>query len=98
MGLRHANKTCVDYVAVKTRKCFCWGGKSLNPQGMEFLQERSLPVAPAVHSACELLGMDPIYVANEGKVVVVVPAEQADEMMLMGMRQAIKCSRWSPKH
>lgn len=40
--------------------------------------ERLLPVRRAVGSACEVLGMDPIYVANEGKVVVVVPAEQAD--------------------
>ena len=32
-------------------------------------------------SACEMLGMDPLYVANEGKVVVVVPADQADRAL-----------------
>ena len=41
------------------------------------LQETSLPVAPSVAGACELLGIDPLYVANEGKVVVVVPEEEA---------------------
>ena len=41
------------------------------------VDETSLPVDRAVASACEILGMDPFYVANEGKVVVVVPPEQA---------------------
>lgn len=40
--------------------------------------ESDLPVNRLVASACELLGMDPVYVANEGKVCVVVPPEQAD--------------------
>ena len=43
------------------------------------LDETLLPVAPAVTGACDLLGIDPLYVANEGKVVVaVVAAEEAD--------------------
>ena len=42
------------------------------------LDERSLPVRPAVAGACELLGLDPLYIANEGKMVAVVPAEDAD--------------------
>lgn len=41
------------------------------------LDERQVPVNPAVRSACELLGMDPFYVANEGKLVALLPAEQA---------------------
>jgi hydrogenase expression/formation protein HypE len=41
------------------------------------LDERSIPVAPAVSGACELLGIDPLYVANEGKVVVVVAPEDS---------------------
>ncbi len=41
------------------------------------LEETSIPVAPAVAGACELLGIDPLYVANEGKVVIVVPPEEA---------------------
>ena len=42
------------------------------------LDEQSLPVQPAVAAACELLGIDPLYVANEGKLVAVVPPDQAD--------------------
>lgn len=42
------------------------------------LDERSLPVSGPVAGACELLGLDPLYIANEGKMVAVVPAEDAD--------------------
>ena len=42
------------------------------------LQEAALPMRRAVGGACDLLGIDPLYVANEGKVVAVVPAEEAD--------------------
>ncbi|MBW3547100.1 MAG: hydrogenase expression/formation protein HypE [Actinobacteria bacterium] len=42
------------------------------------LDEVSLPVRPAVNGACEILGIDPLYVANEGKLVAVVPPEQAE--------------------
>ena len=42
------------------------------------LDELAIPVAPAVAGACELLGIDPLYVANEGKLVAVVPADEAD--------------------
>ena len=41
------------------------------------LQEAALPLHRAVVGACDLLGIDPLYVANEGKLVAVVPAEQA---------------------
>jgi len=42
------------------------------------LDESLLPVAPAVVGACDLLGIDPLYVANEGKVVVVVAPDEVD--------------------
>ena len=42
------------------------------------LDEAALPVRPIVTGACDLLGIDPLYVANEGKVLAVVPAEEAD--------------------
>ncbi len=42
------------------------------------LFERSIPVRPAVRAACELLGFDPLYVANEGKLIAVVGREEAD--------------------
>jgi hydrogenase expression/formation protein HypE len=42
------------------------------------LDEASIPVDPAVNGACDLLGIDPLYVANEGKVVAVVAAQETD--------------------
>ncbi len=42
------------------------------------LDEAALPVREQVAGACELLGLDPLYVANEGKLVAVVDAAQAD--------------------
>ena len=45
------------------------------------LQESSLPIRGIVNGACEILGIDPLYVANEGKVLAVVPPEQADDAL-----------------
>ena len=45
------------------------------------LDEESIPVRPAVAAACELLGFDPLYVANEGKLVAIVPPESAPEVL-----------------
>lgn len=42
------------------------------------LEEDALPVDPAVAGACDLLGIDPLYVANEGKLVAVVAPDEAD--------------------
>ncbi|MDO5627056.1 MAG: hydrogenase expression/formation protein HypE [Mobilicoccus sp.] len=42
------------------------------------LAEADLPVAPVVAGACDILGIDPLYVANEGCFVAVVPADEAD--------------------
>ena len=41
------------------------------------LQERALPLKPEVRGACEMLGLDVLYMANEGKLVAVVPHEAA---------------------
>ncbi len=48
--------------------------------GME-IDERKLPIRTEVQSACELLGLDPVYVANEGKAVFFVAAEAADQAL-----------------
>jgi hydrogenase expression/formation protein HypE len=45
------------------------------------LEESNLPVRPEVNAACEMLGLDPLYVANEGKVVVLVAPEDADQVL-----------------
>ena len=42
------------------------------------IEETKLPVRPAVRAACELLGLDPLFVANEGKMVAFVAADKAD--------------------
>jgi len=42
------------------------------------IRERDVPVKPQVNAACEFLGLDPLYVANEGKLVAVVPHDIAD--------------------
>jgi hydrogenase expression/formation protein HypE len=42
------------------------------------VEEPTLPVNPAVRAACEMLGLDPFHVANEGKLVAVLPAALAD--------------------
>ena len=41
------------------------------------LEEAAIPVLPQVDAACELLGLDPLYVANEGKLIAICPAECA---------------------
>ncbi len=45
------------------------------------LDEASIPVRPEVQSACELLGLDPVYVANEGKAVFFVAPEAAERVV-----------------
>lgn len=40
-----------------------------------------IPVKPEVHGACEVLGIDPLYVANEGKLIAVVPDNRAEEIL-----------------
>jgi hydrogenase expression/formation protein HypE len=45
------------------------------------LVEDEIPVDGAVRGLCELLGLDPLYLANEGKLVVVVPPDQAEEVL-----------------
>ncbi|WSJ19945.1 hydrogenase expression/formation protein HypE [Nocardia sp. NBC_01327] len=50
------------------------------------LDERKLPVPPEVRDACGLLGLDPMYVANEGKLIAFVAPEDADRV-LAAMRE-----------
>jgi len=45
------------------------------------IAERSIPVRAEVAAACELLGLDPLYVANEGKLVAIVDAADADRLV-----------------
>jgi hydrogenase expression/formation protein HypE len=45
------------------------------------LDEQSLPISQEVRGACEILGLDPLYVANEGKLLAVVPKEDANNVL-----------------
>ena len=45
------------------------------------LDEESIPVRDIVRSACELLGLDPLYLANEGKLLAVVAPQDADRVL-----------------
>ena len=57
---------------------------ALSRVGIE-IEETSLPVRQEVRGACEMLGLDPLYVANEGKLLALVPAQDA-ERVLQAMR------------
>lgn len=46
------------------------------------LVEEQLPLSPSVEGVCEMLGLEPLYLANEGKVLVIVAPEMADEVLL----------------
>jgi len=45
------------------------------------IRERDLPIHEPVRGACEILGLDPLYLANEGKLIAVVPAADADRVL-----------------
>jgi hydrogenase expression/formation protein HypE len=51
-----------------------------------FLREQSIPIRETVRGACEVLGLDPLYVANEGKLLALVAPEMA-EAVLQQMRK-----------
>ncbi len=54
---------------------------ALASQQAVVLEETALPVRPEVAGACEILGIDPLYVANEGKLIAVVSPEAASEAL-----------------
>jgi hydrogenase expression/formation protein HypE len=45
------------------------------------LFSQNIPVSPEVHGACEVLGIDPLYVANEGKLIAIVESVMADAIV-----------------
>ena len=65
--------------------------------------ERAMPVPAEVRDACGLLGLDPLYVANEGKLVAFVPPEHADRVLAAMRaheygRDAAAIGRCVPEH
>jgi len=68
--------------------------------------ERQIPVHTAVRAACDMLGFDPLYVANEGKLIIILPSAEVDaaldamrhtqygeEAMLIGQVKAVPAAR-----
>jgi hydrogenase expression/formation protein HypE len=45
------------------------------------ISESAIPVKMQVNAACEFLGLDPLYVANEGKLIAICPAEDAERLL-----------------
>jgi hydrogenase expression/formation protein HypE len=50
------------------------------------VREKAIPIAPEVDAACELLGLDPLAMANEGRFVLFLPAHQADRALAVLQR------------
>ena len=46
-----------------------------------FIEEEKIPVDEEVRAACEILGLDPLYIANEGKLVAIAQREDADKIL-----------------
>ena len=53
------------------------------------IREPDVPVLPAVQEACELLGFDPLYVANEGRMVLFLPAAQVETALAVLRRHPV---------
>jgi hydrogenase expression/formation protein HypE len=53
------------------------------------LFEEAIPVRPEVRGACELLGIDPLYIANEGKVLVIAAADHAAQLLTSMQRNPL---------
>lgn len=51
-----------------------------SPLGIE-IDEKLIPVNPSVQASCDMLGLDPMYCANEGKLIAVVEKENADKVL-----------------
>lgn len=56
------------------------------------IHEMSLPINTGVKSACDLLGIDPLYIANEGIMIVIVPGDKAEKAL-----NAIRSSKHGAK-
>jgi hydrogenase expression/formation protein HypE len=64
------------------------------------LDESEIPVRPEVHAACELLGLDPLYVANEGKFILIVASNQVNAVLekLQALRGGTEARRIGEVH
>ena len=56
------------------------------------LQEAAIPVREEVRGACEMLGLDPLYVANEGKMIAIVEADAAEPLLAAMRKNPLGCN------
>ena len=63
-------------------------------RGLEIIEEK-IPLKDEVAGACELLGFDPLYLANEGKLLAFVSADSTDAVLkaIRSLRQGCRCYR-----
>ncbi|NVB40869.1 hydrogenase expression/formation protein HypE [Pseudenhygromyxa sp. WMMC2535] len=59
----------------------CLNELALSSEVGMVVDERALPVRREVHGFCEILGLDPVHLANEGKLVAAVPPDQAERAL-----------------
>ncbi|MGC9064153.1 MAG: hydrogenase expression/formation protein HypE, partial [bacterium] len=45
------------------------------------IYESEIPISPSVENACNLLGLDPLYIANEGKLIAIAPKDKANKLL-----------------
>ncbi len=57
-------------------------------RGIE-IDENKIPITPQVSGACEILGYDPIYIANEGRFIAIVPVDRADDALVILRDQTV---------
>ena len=53
------------------------------------IRERNIPVRPEVAAACEFLGLDPLYIANEGKLLAICPPQVARDVLAVMRRHPL---------
>jgi hydrogenase expression/formation protein HypE len=53
------------------------------------IEQKAVPVREDVHAACEILGLDPLHVANEGRFVAFIPAKDAERALQMVRRHEV---------
>ena len=62
------------------------GDRAVRRRRNAFCTKSAIPISEEVKGACEILGLDPLYVANEGKLIAIVPPDDA-EAALAAMRK-----------
>lgn len=53
------------------------------------IDEKKIPIQEPIHGACEILGLDPLYIANEGRFVLILPASEVDRALSILQKHAV---------